>query len=231
MKVYGFSSAKQIFTIWEVSYTYENIDRNRRYKVSTYKYCGRTSEKHEKLDPNTNNRLRSFSKKDIEFTNVNTFRFGKYVGKNIEEVKDLKYTRWYFEIITDEDHKKFIKDFLWENWHEFRTNWEGKEYAVSPETLKKEEEKNKKVEFALAKAKRNASVLLEITGNPNHEGRVFVDDIPYYFGNVVKRYYQGWEYYMPTKNGQAKRVKNKVIKANLMEIDGKIFIANFTIVK
>lgn len=230
MKIYGFSNSKQIFTVWEVSYSYEDIDRNRRYKVYNYKYCGRTSETPEELNSNVNDRLRSFKKKEIEFTNVNTFRYGKYAGKNIAEVNDLNYTKWYFGTIEDKDHKKFVKELLYDNWYEFKTNRNGDEYAVSPEYIEKINKINEKREIALNKAKANKTVLLEINSNPNCEGKIYIDDVAYKFANVVARNYMGYIYYMPTKNGYAKRIKNKVIKAKLMEIDGEIYIANFSVV-
>lgn len=235
MKVFGYSNKKKIFTIWELSYTYEEIDSYRRYKIENYKYLGRTIEEPESLFENVMNRLRSFTKKNIEFTNDDTFRFGKYAGRKITEVKDLKYTKWYFEIVNDPSHKKFVKDYLYDNWYEFKTNFEGNEYAISPKTVdkwnKEKELKKEHHEKMLEMAKKGKKVFLEITSNPKEDGKIIIDGVVYYFPKVVSRYYKGYRYFMPVTNGKAKRIKNKVIEANLFELDNEIFISNFKIVK
>ena len=231
MQVFSFYNKRQVFTVWDICYTYEPLDENRRYKISNYKYLGTVNEQPENIDKTAYNRIRSFKKKDIEFTNNDTFRFGKYEGRKIKDVKDLKYTKWYFKQIEDSNHKKFIKDYLYDNWYEFRTNSDGEEYVVSPITIKYEEEKKVKQNDALEKAINGKKVLLEITSNPREDGRIVVDGVVYYFPKVVSRYYAGYIYYVPVTNGKAKRIKNKIIEANLFELNGQVFISNFKVVK
>jgi hypothetical protein len=81
------------------------------------------------------------------------------------------------------------------------------------------------------KAINGKKVLLEITSNPKEDGRIIVDGVVYYFPKVVSRYYEGYVYYVPVTNGKAKRIKNKIIEANLFELNGQVFISNFKVVK
>ena len=231
MQVFSFYTKRQVFTVWDIYYTYEPLDENRRYKISNYKYLGTVNEQSENIDTIAYNRIRSFKHKDIEFTNNDTFRFGKYEGRKIKDVKDLRYTKWYFKQIEDANHKKFIKDYLYDNWYEFRTSSDGEEYAVSPITIKYENQRKIKQNDTLKKAINGKKVLLEITSNPKEDGRIIVDGVVYYFPKVVSRYYEGYTYYVPITNGKAKRIKNKIIEANLFELNGQIFISNFTVVK
>jgi len=231
MKIFSFSYKKQIYTIWDVYYTYEAIDENRQYKIANYKYLGSTAEPSENIDVIAYNRLRSFKKKSIEFTNNDTFRFGKYKGKKINEINDLKYTKWYFEIVEDPNHKEFVKNFLYDNWYEFKTNYEGKEYAVSPQTLKKYDEIDERQKYMLEKAKLGKVVMLEINSNPKEDGKIIIDGITYYFPKVAPRYFNGIRYFVPICNGKAKRIKNKVIEAKLFNLDNDIFISNFNVIK
>ena len=231
MQVFSFYTKRQVFTVWDIYYTYETLDENRRYKISNYKYLGTVNEQSENIDTIAYNRIRSFKHKDIEFTNNDTFRFGKYEGRKIKDVKDLRYTKWYFKQIEDANHKKFIKDYLYDNWYEFRTSSDGEEYAVSPITIKYENQRKIKQNDTLKKAINGKKVLLEITSNPKEDGRIIVDGVVYYFPKVVSRYYEGYIYYVPVTNGKAKRIKNKIIEANLFELNGQVFISNFKVVK
>ena len=163
MQVFSFYTKRQVFTVWDIYYTYEPLDENRRYKISNYKYLGTVNEQSENIDTIAYNRIRSFKHKDIEFTNNDTFRFGKYEGRKIKDVKDLRYTKWYFKQIEDTNHKKFIKDYLYDNWYEFRTSSDGEEYAVSPITIKYENQRKIKQNDTLKKAINGKKVLLEIT--------------------------------------------------------------------
>lgn len=231
MQVFSFYTKRQVFTVWDIYYTYEPLDENRRYKISNYKYLGTVNEQSENIDTIAYNRIRSFKHKDIEFTNNDTFRFGKYEGRKIKDIKDLRYTKWYFKQIEDANHKKFIKDYLYDNWYEFRTSSDGEEYAVSPITIKYENQRKIKQNDTLKKAINSKKVLLEITSNPKEDGRIIVDGVVYYFPKVVSRYYEGYVYYVPVTNGKAKRIKNKIIEAKLFELNGQVFISNFKVVK
>jgi len=233
MTVYSFSSKKNLFLVWDRSTSYEPLDHYRRYNISTYKYIGTRTEVTEDLDPQIGDRVRSFKVKFIEFITDNHFRFGRYAGKDITEVKDLRYTAWYFKEIESlkDGHRQFIRDFLYNNWYEFKTDEEGREYPISPTTVKKHNDWEKKQKEMMNKAENGMVVTLDIERNPNEDGRIFVNGIAYYFPKVVTRYYRDSIYHLPLLNGKVKRVKNRSIRASLMVIGDKIYIANFKILK
>lgn len=233
MKTYSYDTRKGVYTEWEVTISYKDLDTNRQWKIYNYQYVRRSNEAlapDSQIDNRALNRLRSFVTQEIEFTNINTFRFGKYCGKNIEQVFDIKYTCWYFEHI-DGEHKQFVKDFLYNHYCEIRVNFNGNEYAVTPEILKQENAKKEKKEIIIKNANEGKLVYLNIKSNPNENGEIVIDDVVYIFPKVVERYYQGYSYFIPVKNGQAKRIKNKTIIANLFPVGDKIYISNFSIYK
>ena len=231
MVLYGYNNKKNQFTIWDLTFTYEPLDEYRRYKIYNYKYVGKTNEEQENLDSNVYNRARSFSTKEIEYTNNEVFRFGKYCNKKIQDVCNINYTCWYYEQIHDENHKKFIHNWLYDHYCNFELDKNGNERVLTPKYLKIREEQENKKNDILKKANNGDSIYLEITQNPNSNGEIKIDGITYTFPKVVERFYEGWPYYIPVKNGQAKRIKNKTILAHLLSFGNTIFISNFEIVK
>ena len=240
MILYGFHYNKCIFTEWDVTITYAPYDNDRRYKIYNCKLIRKIPEAlaaenninpTKDVDYRLRNRINKFFFKEIEWTNIDTFRFGKYCGKKIADVHDIKYTCWYFEQNHDINHQKYIEDFLYDNWCDIRTLENGKKYAVTHEIIKKEEEQQKKQDKVLNKANNMERVYLNITHNPDSEGRIIIDDVTYIFPKVKEYYYEGNFYYLPVKNGKAKRIKGKMIEAVLMNLDNEIFISNFEIIK
>ena len=229
MTKYGYSSRKDIYTIWEVTFVYEPLDNNRRFVNYTYKYIKRTTEKPAELDKRCNERLRSFTARDIEYTNDDTFRFGKCKGQNIANVHDLDYTCWYFKNI-ENNHKEWVKNWLLDNGCEFRMSYRDEEYAVTPERLNKERETAKRVENTINEASEGKTVYLFIPGNLDSSGKITIDGVTYTFPKIKSQHYMGFTYYIPVRNGAPKRIKNKTIKARLMYFDGEIFVSNFEVV-
>ena len=166
-----------------------------------------------------------------KFSDIDTFRFGKYAGQKIKEVHDVEYTCWYFGVLEDEEHKNFVKEFLYNNFCEFRTSYRGIEYVVSPSRLKKEQLIEDEKEVILDKASDGSDIYLQLTSNPNCLGQVKVKGITYTFPKVKEYNSYGFHYHLPVQNGKAIRVKNKTLKVKLMEFDSEIFISKFTIVK
>ena len=54
-----------------------------------------------------------------------------------------------------------------------------------------------------------------MTRNLNDHGVIDIDGISYYFNDYVMRDYNGYGYGLPTLNGKAKRVKNKLIEVKV----------------
>lgn len=233
MIVYSYHPKKADFIKWDLTVSYEEFDSIRRYKVSSYKRLALLKDLPEGEEENVRciDHRRSFVSKDVEYTVNNVFRFGKYANQKIDEVRDLRYTSWYYTVVEDESHKKFIHDYLYENWYDFRINENGEEYIVTPKRLKYEDEMNKKVEMFIKNLDTSKKYLLEPTRNPNREGKIFINGIPYIFPKVEEYYYEDCCYYLPVQNGKSKRIKNKVLECNLMVMDGEIFISNFKIIK
>lgn len=237
MIVYSYHPKKTDFIKWDLTISYEPLDDNRRYKVFNYKRLAKLHDLPIEDQENVKciNKRNSFSTKEVEFTNDDTFRFGKYAGKKIEKVKDLNYTKWYYTVIDDENHKKFIHDFLYENWYEFRINEDGEEYVVTPQRVKYENEKAKKNDNFIKSLDPHKKYYLEPKHNPNDKGQITIDGIIYTFPKVKCYYYYDGQdeiyYYLPVCNGKSKRVKNKVLECYLSVLDNEIFISNFKVVK
>jgi len=233
MNTYSYYSKKSVYVNWEITISYEPIDENRRYRVYNYKNIGTFTEEPEDLsdmDGFAYNRFNKFSRKEIEWINNDVFRFGKYNNRKIDEVNDIKYTCWYFTQI-GEEHKEWVRQYLYDHWCDFRTNEEGEEYAVTRERIKKEEEWKKARERKVNSINFGRKHILIPDHNPNADGKLRIDGITYVFPKVVENYYRDIVYYLPVQNGKVKRIKNKKLECSLMELDGDIYISNFKVIK
>ena len=164
----------------------------------------------------------------VIYTNIDTFRFGKYMGQLIENTSDGDYLYWYYTAIGDPEHKEFIKNIL-------ISNFPYKEYnndIVDIETynilIAEDEIKN----IIKSKVNNGETIDLTITHNPDSDGYIRVDGVLYKFPEVKESWYNGFPYYLPVLNGKAKRVKNKTIEISKCEYkDNVIYIYNYNIKK
>ena len=232
MLVYSYHSKRTDFILWDVTVSYEPLDEYRRYKVLDYKRVRVLDDIAAELQENIKciNKRRSFTEKVVEYTVNDVFRFGKYANRKITEVNDLKYTSWYYTVIDDENHKKFIHDYLYENWYDFRINEDGEEYVVTPNRIKYENELEKKRNSFIKTFDPSKKYYLEPKHNPNRKGEINIDGIIYTFPKVREYYYEDFCYYLPVCNGHSKRVKNKVLECSLICMDNEIFISNFKVI-
>ena len=147
--------ANKFYTLWQITeetihlgnghsrivthYTYiKNISFNKETAIAKYPNA--------KLNENLHGKTQSWNTEKDIWDNVDTFRFGKYKYEKIEAVNDLLYTAWYWDQISDEDHKNFVSEFMINNGYEIRTNTyidyygEAKtaEYLMFPEELEEE---------------------------------------------------------------------------------------------
>ena len=233
MLVYSYHSKRTDFILWDVTVSYEPLDEYRRYKVLDYKRVRVLDDIAAELQENIKciNKRRSFTEKVVEYTVNDVFRFGKYANRKIAEVNDLRYTSWYYTVIEDENHKKYIHDFLYDNWYDFKTNNEGQEYVITPKRVKYEEELEKNRKNFIKNLDPHKKYYLEPTRNPNCNGEININGIIYKFPKVETYYYEDFCYYLPVCNGKSRRIKNKVLECTLMSLDNEIYISNFKVIK
>lgn len=233
MIVYSYHPKRNDFLSWDLTISYEPIDDNRRYKVYNYKKVAVFNDLPSKLQENIRcfKHRRSFEEKEVEYIAKDVFQFGKYANMKITEVKDLKYTSWYYTVVKDEESKKFIHDYLYDNWYDFRKNSNDEEYVITPKRVKYEEEVEKKTKSFINNLNPNKKYYLEPTRNPNSEGKIKINDITYIFPKVECYWYNDICYYLPVCNGKSKRIKNKILECSLMNLDNEIYISSFKVVK
>ena len=233
MLVYSYHPKRTDFLSWDLTISYEPLDEYRRYKVYNYKKIAVFNDLAPELQDNIYcfNHRRSFEEREVEYIVKDVFQFGKYANRKIAEVNDLKYTSWYYTVVKDEESKKFIHDFLYDNWYDFRKNADGEEYVITPKRVKYEEERDKKMANFIKNLDPSKKYYLEPKHNPNGEGKITIDDITYTFPKVERYYYEDFCYFLPVCNGKSKRVKNKILECSLMNLDNEIYISNFKVVK
>lgn len=242
----GFASS--YYTLWEVVEGTRQIDATRRVEFTNYTYIknisidkAKVDEKYPNVpfDPDLQGSRESFCKENIIIDwgdNVYTFRFGKYNGRRIDEVNDVKYTAWYYGCIYDEAHKDYVLSFLAPHGYEvidnnLRTAEEAKEIREDKATrdeLVKKAEAGEEMEFL-------------VETNPDYEGDFdFIGYARIAFKYVKECQYKGYPYYLPisgSEDGKACRCKNKRIVATSYEVTwankkiARIYIKEFKVIK
>ena len=218
--------AEHYFTLWQITYmrmrvapgcvqerTYfeyiKNISRDENTAFAKYPDA--------KYEPNLRGKTRSWSSSPKEvWTDVDTFRFGKYKYRKIDEVNDMGYTKWYYGAASDEEHKKYILSYLAKFGY---TLYNGEIISNEEfERIKQQEENANSIENEMiSSAESGATVPIFVTRNPGSNGEIYDEqrDMYFYFQNVAERRYNGYTYYVPTIKGKGKNVKNKTILAKL----------------
>ena len=237
MIVLGYTG--KFFARWELTRHIVETKADRYVEYTECKYIRKVADDLETatakfpelaVDPMLNGKKRSFNTYNkTVFTSTETFRFGKYNGKRIDEINEGWYIEWYMNLDNDlipDESREYCKrcllkyfDYTEENGH-----------LISPKVRERENEKKRAQNNMLQKANEGKYVYLELKSWPNADGEITINNVTYTFPEVKASYYQGFTYYMPVLNGVAKRIKNKVIKAELMSAFGKIYIDNFTVV-
>jgi hypothetical protein len=225
MKVIGF--ANKFYTLWEVTEDTRSLGNGHSYVITHYVFVKNISFDKETaikkypdapIDETLRGKTVSWESKKEVWDNVDTFRFGKYQYMKIEKVNDIKYIAWYWGQVYGE-HKDFVSKFLKKNGYEIRTRtwktYEGfdrtDEYLVSPEALANEKAEAEKLveDENILKAGNPLSFFCEY--NLDENGEVRDDNLTYKFPETKEMEYRGWPYWLPIKDGKAKRIKNKNI--------------------
>lgn len=223
MKVIGFTN--KFYTLWDVTEETRPLGNGRSYIITHFCYIKNISFDKDKalaaypntpVDESLRGKTASFETKKEVWDNVNTFRFGKYAYMRIDENTDYNYIAWYWDQVYNE-HRDFVSEYLKKNGYEVRTRtWESydgtmksEEYLVSPDELKAEEEFNKELIEAEQKLKNGEPITFVPESNLSEEGEYRDGLIDYKFPEVKEMEYRSWYYWIPVKNGKAKRFKNK----------------------
>lgn len=232
--VIGFAS--KFYTLWYANKRSLDLGGGKTVVVTEYSYIKKISTSKETaiekypgatIDENLRGKTRSWAHSEYVWDNIDTFRFGKYNGGVIADNSDTSYIVWYYGCV-DGDHREHVAEIL--RSRGYVVNELG---CISPEEQKEmaaaEAEKNR----LIAMADSGECINLFIESNPSEEGYVFCDNRRYRFREVAERYYDGYAYYMPCKNGKAKRVKNKTISAlvSYNRGDDEFVIEEFDVLK
>jgi hypothetical protein len=217
----GFST--KYFTLWDVQNQteYSGSEGQYSYNVTRFTYLQNLSLVEEKAIAKAkekgctqlgiNDELRgrsgrSFEKRtriEKEFE-LHQFTYGKYEGDDIRENTDVNYLKWYFNetelMLVAERVCKLDSDYsIYENG------------LVTSEQL----DNITKTNTIEAGLKKTGTIQLQMERNLDTYGFVQIDGIPYSFENYCTRSYNGYGYGLPTLNGKAKRVKNKLIEVKV----------------
>ena len=243
--VIGF--ATKFYTLWSMNEHTVDVGDGKRIRYTEYCYCGKISTSRETamskypglaIDENLRGKTRSWTRQEYVWDNVNTFRFGKYKGGEINENCDTDYLEWYFGAV-DGEHRDYVASVLRKCGYVI----EGSTF-YSPKVLKEIADAKEAKERVISAANEGVQVRLFIERNPDEDGAIRVvnpaeegylntDGIRFWFREVAERYYDGYIYYMPCINGKAKRVKGKTILATISynKDEDAFYIEKFTVEK
>lgn len=216
MKVIGF--ANKYYTLWEVNVTvteYENYS-SKTYHNTYIKNISidknKVIEKYPTIsfDENLKGKTHDFDYKNVEWKNIDTFRFGNLEGTKIELSTDFQYIALYYSALNDGDHRDYVLNYLLSAGGYVLRNNE----LLSPAFIAREQEivnKQKEIRMLIDNHK---SILFKSQTNVNDHCEIYdgTAAITYVFQKVSLQSYNGYQYYLPVLNGVAKRIKNKVVE-------------------
>ena len=217
----GFST--KYFTLWDVQNEteYSGSEGQYSYNVTRFTYLQNLSLVEEKAiakakekgctELGINEELRGRSGRSFEKRTpikeefeLHQFTYGKYRGDDIRENTDVNYLKWYF----NETELMLVAERVCELDSDYSIYENG---LVTSEQL----DNITKTNTIEAGLKKTGTIQLQMERNLDTYGFVQIDGIPYSFENYVERSYNGYGYGLPTLNGKAKRVKNKIIEVKV----------------
>lgn len=147
-----------------------------------------------------------------EFPN-DCFQKGQYRGRKVAECKDLDYLHWALGSILYGEAAQIAEQVLTDNgWR--RLN----EYAIVPPDAAKEiDDYNRMIDSVVSRIGNGERIEFTTNYNPDDKGEVTDPEtrIVFVFPEISMFYYAGHEYFLPTINGKAKRVKGKTVSAEV----------------
>lgn len=229
MTVTAIGFANKFYTLWHITEETKPLGNGRSYMITHYNFIKNISFDKETalskypeaiFDENLRGKTISWETKKEVWDNVDTFRFGKYNGKKINETDDIDYIAWYWEQ-TDGDHREFVSNILKGYGYEIHTYtyenyWGDKitgENLVSPEVLENMRKASTELELLLEKCKNNEVFEVVPSKNLDYNGEIRDGVIIYKFENFKIMEYGGYKYGLPVDSkGKSKRIKNKNLK-------------------
>lgn len=223
--------AEKYYTLWYVDTYTRTIREGQDEIVTRYTYVKNISFDRKRAFaqyPNARfiedlrGKTRSWDSVKVVWTNVNTFRFGKYNGQSIDNCTDTNYIVWYWGEVYGE-HKDYVSGVLESRGYEIRIseseyvdydgNVKKQTYysALSPTDLENERIAEQKADEFKTMLDSGNPFNLFVEYNPNEEGLYKYEDVLYKFAEVGENYYNGYTYYLPMLKGKQKRVKGKTI--------------------
>lgn len=223
--------ANKFYTLWSVEKSVRTIRAGQNEEVTRYTYHKNISfDKETALAKypdaifieDLRGKTQSWDSVKVVYTDVNTFRFGKYNGMDINECTDNSYLEWYWENVYT-DHKEYVGNVLVGRGYEIRvsnstyTDCDGNERTetsyrlMSPQSLEQERIEEERMQSYIKQFESGNAFVLNVEYNPNEEGYYRHDNVLYKFAEVGENYYKGYPYYLPILNGKQKRVKGKTI--------------------
>jgi hypothetical protein len=146
-------------------------------------------------------------------TDQTVFPKGKLAGTKIAECTDLGYLHWALGSILYGEAAQIAEQVLTDNgWR--RLN----EYAIVPPDAAKEiDDYNRMVDSVISRIGNGERIEFTTDYNPDDKGEVTDPEtkIVFVFPEISMFYYAGHEYFLPTTNGKAKRVKGKTVSAEV----------------
>lgn len=216
MEAIGF--ANKYYTLWQVDTYTHTIRVGQNEEVTRYVYIKNISFDREtafakypnaKFIEDLRGKTQSWDSVKVVYTDVDTFRFGKYCGQRIDDCTDNSYLEWYWNNVYA-DHKDYISNVLIGRGYEVRKG-SYDDYLISPQALEQERLEAQRMESVIKQFESGCAFELFVDYNPNEEGCYKNDDATYKFDEVGENWYKGYPYYLPILNGKQKRVKGKTI--------------------
>ena len=250
--VIGFGGV--MYTLWTIEKTRGIGYEGRLYTKTKYNYIKNISKDESVVKekyPNTpiDSTLRgmrwSFERVAYDPLPNDVFAFGKYRNEKIAECTDYDYLFWYYECGgLNDDQRCIVEEQLLNSGKYAKYN----DRLMTIEDANIYFENDRKANEIISTVKENKSIVVNCTSSIiledefvsktdsgarlNWEKYTDGENLP-----MVDCYYNGYTYYLPSKNGKGKRIKGKTLKvyADDAEITFgqtvEIYVKDFEIVK
>jgi hypothetical protein len=146
-------------------------------------------------------------------TDQTVFPKGKYAGMEIAKCTDLDYLHWALDSILYGERAQIAERALTDNGWRRLNDYE----IVPPDVAKDIDGANSMIDSAISRIENGDRIEFTTDYNPDYNGEVTDPEtkIVFVFPEISMFHYAGHEYFLPTVNGKAKRVKGKTVEAEV----------------